>query len=175
MKFCPSLSRLPIDGRRGPPDLLAICNHACPCDVSCDRSLTCNCVKGAALSICNARPHQCLMHSPPRSFISLPPSLHPSVYESRLPFGIDPPLAANEKELRFLGLEAGGPSGFWGFATFFLFWTCAVQPVRRFDRVVHQAACTVHGNILQRSDNTAPSVHLSPATPGSHKLWFSTR
>lgn len=45
---------------------------------------------------------------PPRSFISLPPS----VYESCLPFGIDPPLAANEKELCFLGLEAGGPSGF---------------------------------------------------------------
>lgn len=43
--------------------VLAICNHACSCDVSCDCLLTCNCVKGAALSICNARPHQCLMQS----------------------------------------------------------------------------------------------------------------
>lgn len=41
----------------------AICNHACLCDVSCDCLLTCNCVKRAALSICSARPHQCLMQS----------------------------------------------------------------------------------------------------------------
>lgn len=43
--------------------VLAICNHACPCDVSCDCLLTCNCVKRSALLIGNARPHQCLMQS----------------------------------------------------------------------------------------------------------------
>lgn len=46
------------------------------------------------------------------SFLSLPLSLSLSIYGSSLPFGIDLPLAANEKELCFLGLEAVGPSDF---------------------------------------------------------------
>lgn len=56
---------LPLSGKSLSIDVFwwAICNHACPCDVSCDCLLTCNCVKRAALSICSARPHQCLMQS----------------------------------------------------------------------------------------------------------------
>lgn len=93
--------------------MLAICNHACLCNVSCDCLLTCNCVKRAALLIWNARPHQCLMqslslfHFSPSLSLSL--SLSLSICGNSLAFGIDLPLAANEKELCFLGLEAVGP------------------------------------------------------------------
>lgn len=47
------------------------------------------------------------------SFV-LPPPLCPSlsIYGNSLSFAIDPPLAANEKELCFLGLETG-LLGFW--------------------------------------------------------------
>lgn len=92
---------------------LAICNHACLCDVSYDCSLTCNCVKKAALSICNAGLHQCLMQS--LSLFHFPPCLplSLSVCGSSPPFGIDLSLAANEKELHFLGLESAALFGSW--------------------------------------------------------------
>lgn len=46
--------------------------------------------------------------------LSPPPPLCPSlsIYGNSLSFGIDPPLATNEKELCFLGLETG-LLGFW--------------------------------------------------------------
>lgn len=45
------------------------------------------------------------------SFVPLLHSVPPlSIYGRSLPFGIDPPLAANEMELCFLGLET---SDFW--------------------------------------------------------------
>lgn len=104
--------------------MLAICNHACLCDVSCDCLLTCNCVKRAALSICNARPHQCLMQSLSLFHFSpsLSLSLSLSICGNSLPFGIDLPLAANEKELCFLGLEAVGPGLSLGFGSACDFW-----------------------------------------------------
>lgn len=94
----------------GSSALPSICNHACVRDVSCERSLTCNCVKGAASSILNAG-------APParttplsmfnalllRSLISHSP---PPPVKADCHFGIDPPLAANEKELCLLGLGA---------------------------------------------------------------------
>lgn len=60
--------------------VLSICNHACPFGVSYDCLLTCDCVKGAAISICNARPHQCLMQSPSLFHFSPALSWSPSLY-----------------------------------------------------------------------------------------------
>lgn len=61
------------------------------------------------------------------SFLSLPLSISLSVYGSSLPFGIDLPLAANEKELCFLGLEAVGPSGFGSACNFWVLDSHAVS------------------------------------------------
>lgn len=52
-----------------------VCDQASVRNGSCNFLLTCNCVKRAALSICNVEPHQCLMQS--LSLLHFSPSLHP--------------------------------------------------------------------------------------------------
>lgn len=111
VSFCISSSRASLRSRPL-TQALEPRNGARWYDVSPVCSLMCNCVKGAAISIASTRPHQCLMQSLSRFFICPPPPPLPSapplsIYGNSLSFAIDPPLAANEKELCFLGLKTG--------------------------------------------------------------------